>query len=196
MVRDAPEPIQNSVAELSGILQQSVRELRTMSGQLHPPLLDAMGLAPALRSHVNDFTARHPIDVALELPDALERLDADVELALFRVTQEALTNVSRHSGSPRACIRVRIHETGDTRELALMVEDFGRGFVSSSRVALAGGQLESLRLVGTGLRGMYERLRQIGGRLHIDSSFGRTIVAATVPLHPMPAPRSEAAAGC
>jgi signal transduction histidine kinase len=194
MVRDAPQPIQILAAELSGILQQSVRELRTMSGSLHPPLLDEMGLAPALRSYANGFAARNAIAVDVELPDTMERLGTDIELALFRVIQEALTNVSRHSGSLHARIHARVHETDDARELALVVEDFGRGFVTQRRITLAGGQLESLKLPGTGLRGMHERLRQIGGRLHIDSSIGRTVVAAMVPLSPGPkAPGGRAA---
>jgi signal transduction histidine kinase len=186
MVRDAPQPMQVLAAELSGVLQQSVRELRAMSGSLHPPLLDEMGLAPALRSYANGFAARNAIAVDVELPDPMERLGTDIELVLFRVIQEALTNVLRHSGSLHARIRARVHETGDGRELALMVEDFGRGFAKQRRIALAGGQLESLKLAGTGLRGMHERLRQIGGRLHIDSGIGRTVVAVMVPLSPAP----------
>jgi signal transduction histidine kinase len=186
MVRDAPQPIQTLAAELSGILQQSVRELRTLSGLLHPPLLDEMGLAPALRSYVHGFAARNAIAVDIELPEAMERLDSGIELALFRVIQEALTNVLRHSGSRRARIRVCVQDSGDARELALLVEDFGRGFATQRHIALAGGQLESLRLTGTGLRGMHERLRQIGGRLHIDSSIGRTVIAAMVPLNAAP----------
>ena len=165
---NAPEPMRGPVGELAGILQQSIRELRTMSGQLHPPLLDDMGLAPALRSYVNDFVEHSGIAVDLALPDEMGRCSDDVELVLFRVVQEALSNVSRHSGSTRARVQARIQGNGDARELTLTVEDFGRGFQGSDRITLAGGQIASSSLTGFGLRRMCERLRHMGGELQIE----------------------------
>jgi signal transduction histidine kinase len=181
---NAPEAMRQSVGELAGILQQSVRELRTMSGQLHPLLLDEMGLAPALRSYVNGFVEHSGIAVDLVLPAEMERWSAGIELALFRVVQEALTNVSRHSGSTRARIHMRMQGNEDARELTLTVEDFGRGFQGDSRITFAGGQIASSCSAGLGLRRVCERLRHVGGDLRIDSSLGRTAIAATVPLRP------------
>jgi len=113
----------------------------------------------------------------------IERLPGEVELTLFRVIQEALTNIHRHSGSPRARIHLAIREAGPARELALTVEDFGKGIESGIRVPpVSGSAVGSLEAPGLGLQGMRERLRQIGGRLKIDSVSGRTVVTATVPL--------------
>ena len=179
---DAPEPIRRPIRDLSDILQQSVRELRTISHVLHPPLLDELGLALALRSYVNGFSQHSGIAVDLSLP-TIERLPGEVELTLFRVIQEALTNIHRHSGSPRARIHLAIREAGPARELALTVEDFGKGIESGIRVPpVSGSAVGSLEAPGLGLQGMRERLRQIGGRLKIDSVSGRTVVTATVPL--------------
>lgn len=179
---DAPEPMRRPIRDLSDILQQSVRELRTLSQGLHPPLLDELGLALALRSHVNDFSQYSGIAVDLSLP-TIERLPGDVELALFRVIEEALTNVYRDSDSTSARIRLAIREEGSARELALTVEGFGTGVRSGIRVSLLSGRaVGSLEASGLGVQGMRERLRQIGGRLKIDSASGRTVMTATVPL--------------
>ena len=179
---DAPETMRRPIRDLSDILQQSVRELRTLSQGLHPPLLDELGLALALRSHVNDFSQYSGIAVDLSLP-TIERLPGDVELALFRVIEEALTNVYRDSDSTSARIRLAIREEGSARELALTVEGFGTGVRSGIRVSLLSGRaVGSLEASGLGVQGMRERLRQIGGRLKIDSASGRTVMTATVPL--------------
>ena len=180
--KDVPEPMRRPIRDLSDILQQSVRELRTLSQGLHPPLLDELGLALALRSHVNDFSQYSGIAVDLSLP-TIERLPGDVELALFRVIEEALTNVYRDSDSTSARIRLAIREEGSARELALTVEGFGTGVRSGIRVSLLSGRaVGSLEASGLGVQGMRERLRQIGGRLKIDSASGRTVMTATVPL--------------
>ncbi len=179
---DAPETMRRPIRDLSDILQQSVRELRTLSQGLHPPLLDELGLALALRSYVNDFSQYSGMAVDLSLP-AIERLPGDVELALFRVIEEALTNVYRDSDSTSARIHLAIREEGSARELALTVEGFGTGVRSGIRVSLLSGHaVGSLEASGLGVQGMRERLRQIGGRLKIDSASGRTVMTATVPL--------------
>ena len=179
---DAPETMRRPIRDLSDILQQSVRELRTLSQGLHPPLLDELGLALALRSHVNDFSQYSGIAVDLSLP-TIERLPGDVELALFRVIEEALTNIYRDSDSTSARIHLAIREEGSARELALTVEGFGTGVRSGIRVSLLSGRaVGSLEASGLGVQGMRERLRQIGGRLKIDSASGRTVMTATVPL--------------
>ena len=135
---DAPEPMRRPIRDLSDILQQSVRELRTISHGLHPPLLDELGLALALRSYVNAFSQRSGIAVDLSLP-TIERLPGDVELALFRVIQEALTNIYCHSDSTSARIDLAMREAGPARELALTVEGSGTGVRSGIRVSLLSG---------------------------------------------------------
>jgi signal transduction histidine kinase len=179
---DAPEPMRRPIRDLSDILQQSVRELRTISHVLHPPLLDELGLALALRSYVNAFSQRSGIAVDLSLP-AIDRLPGEVELALFRVIQEALTNIYCASDSTGARIHLEIRVAGAARELALTVEGFGTGTRSGIRMSLLSDlAVGSLEGVGLGVQGMHERLRQIGGRLKFDKASGRTLVIATVPL--------------
>ena len=105
---------------------------------LHPPLLDELGLALALRSYVNTFSQRSGIAVDLSLP-TIDRLPGEVELALFRVIQEALTNIYRDSDSTSARIHLAMREAGPARELALTVEGFGTGVRSGIRVSLFRG---------------------------------------------------------
>jgi signal transduction histidine kinase len=179
---DAPEPMRRPIRDLSDILQQSVRELRTISHVLHPPLLDELGLALALRSYVNAFSQRSGIAVDLSLP-TIDRLPGAVELALFRVIQEALTNIYCDSDSTGARIHVELRAAGPARELALTVEGFGTGARSGIRMSLLSDlAVGSLEGVGLGVQGMHERLRQIGGRLKFDKASGRTLVTATMPL--------------
>ena len=116
---------------------------------------------------------------------AIDRLPSEVELALFRVIQEALTNIYCDSDSSGAHIHLEMREAGPTRELALTVEGFGTGARSGIRMSLLSGlAVGSLEGVGLGVQGMHERLRQIGGRLKFDKASGRTLVTATVPLAP------------
>lgn len=182
--KDVPEPMRRPIRDLSDILQQSVRELRTISHVLHPPLLDELGLALALRSYVGAFSQRSGIAVDLSLP-AIDRLPSEVELALFRVIQEALTNIYCDSDSSGAHIHLEMRESGPARELALTVEGFGTGTRSGIRMSLLSDlAVGSLEGIGLGVQGMHERLRQIGGRLKFDKASGRTLVTATVPLAP------------
>jgi signal transduction histidine kinase len=179
----APEAKKQPIKELGDIVQQSIRELQTTSYLLHPPLLDEAGLSLALRSYIKGFSQRSGIDVDFEMLPSMERLPADVELALFRVVQEALTNVHQHSESPNACINLRIEPAENARELVLTVEDFGKGIMSSVRLpASSETRIELNDVLGLGLKGVRERLRQLGGRFHIHSASSGTIVTARVPL--------------
>jgi PAS domain S-box-containing protein len=165
----AAKAIQESV----GLVQELSRELRTISHLLHPPLLDEVGLASGLRSYLEGFTERSKIRVDLELPEDLGRLQQDLETAIFRIVQECLTNIHRHSESPVARIRISRSES----QVSLEVEDRGKGIPSEKREALdSGGTL------GVGIRGMRERLRQLGGTLEINSSGGGTVVVARLPV--------------
>lgn len=168
------------INELNDILQGSIQELRTISYLLHPPLLDEAGLGLALRSYINGFSERSGIAVDLILEPAMQRLPGEIELALFRVIQEALTNVYHHSGSHTARIRLAIQGADDAREAVVTVEDFGQGMAGTTRLSILSA--DTLASAGLGLQGMRERLRQIGGRFDIKSALGGTTIIATVPL--------------
>src|SRR5262249_5640594 len=154
--------------QLEELLQQSIREVRTVSYLLHPPLLDEVGLGPALRCYVDGYVERSGLAVDLDVAPDVDRLPPDTELAVFRIVQEALTNVSRHSRSPTAKIRLGREAASNGQNVVLTIEDAGRGMSAISNVrALIGRKLASR---GVGLASMRERLHQLGGRLEIESA--------------------------
>jgi signal transduction histidine kinase len=169
-----------TIDQLDDTLRQSIDEVRTVSYLLHPPLLDEAGLELALRHFVDGFCQRSGLRIDLNVTPNLERLPCDIELALFRVMQEALTNVSRHSGSATARIGLRRGTAKGKRGVILTIEDAGKGIPGSSR--LPGTAHRRTRVNdGVGLASMRERLHQIGGWLAIESEIGRTVVTAVVP---------------
>jgi signal transduction histidine kinase len=177
----APPSCGPAIIELNEILQRSILEVRTFSYLLHPPFLDETGLSFALRSYLSGFTKRTGLKVDLDVPPDLGRLPGDVELVLFRVIQEALTNVWRHSGSASAEIRLLHHISHGTRRVILMIEDTGKGFPDSVLMpTLARGRTKDHVTSGLGISGMRERLRQIGGHLEIESVSGKTTIRVTV----------------
>src|SRR5262249_35858058 len=122
------------------------------------------------------------IAVDLQVAPSVERLPPDAELVLFRLVQEALTNVSRHSQSPTARIRLAREKASNGQNVVLTIEDAGRGMSPINNVrAFIGRKIGSAR-PGVGLASMRERLDQIGGRMEIDSTVGRTIVRAIIPM--------------
>lgn len=147
---------------------QCCEEIRTLSYVLHPPQLDKLGLFGAVRDFAEGFARRSGLRLELELPADTTRLPRDVEMALFRVLQESLGNVHRHSGSKTATIRL----WRDADEVRLEVQDTGCGLPATSRKTG----------LGLGLAGMQERMKQVGGRLEIDSRAGGTTVRALVPV--------------
>jgi PAS domain S-box-containing protein len=157
--------------ESEGLVQQLMRELRTLSHLLHPPLLDEVGLASAVQWFVEGFGERSHIQVALDLPEELERLPAEIETAIFRLIQEALTNIHRHSESPTATVRiVRGPET-----VRVEIADAGKGFAPE---LLSTNRLKA----GVGIQGMRERIRQLGGQFEVTSGNAGTLIAASLPL--------------
>jgi len=153
------------------MVNQVSREIRTISYLLHPPLLDIAGLASALRWYVDGFSERSQISVNLEIPDDFGRLSSEMEIAIFRIVQECLSNISRHSGGNSAAIRLRME--GD--HLLLEVQDNGKGIpLDKQREMTEQGRS------GVGLAGMRERLRQLGGALEIKSKDTGTLVSATL----------------
>lgn len=180
-----PESSQPIVAELNEILRESMIEIRTISYLLHPPLLDGIGLEMAVRTFLEGFSKRTGIEVELDIPQDTARMPSAVELVLFRIIQEALTNVWRHSGSTTARVELAQEPSGDGDRVTLNIEDFGKGIPHSVRMStLAGTKIKHYAPVGLGLVGMRERLHQIGGSLEIDSSKGKTVIRAIVRLSP------------
>jgi len=159
---------------LGSLLEQSVKEVRTMSYLLHPPLLDEVGLPSALEWYVSGFSERSQIKVALELPENLGRLRHDVELALFRIVQEALTNVHRHSESPTA--KVTLSKTPG--QVRLKVEDRGKGM----EMPLDHGDNEERPVLGVGISGMRERVRNLGGQMQLRSGSWGTELEILLPI--------------
>jgi signal transduction histidine kinase len=147
------------------------RQLRTMSYLLHPPLLDEVGLPSALRWYTEGFAERSAIKVDLQVSDGFDRLPQEMEIAIFRVVQECLTNIHRHSGSPTAS--VRLNRTNDAVDVE--ISDTGQG-IASDRVR--GDRIVS----GVGLMGIEERMRQFGGNVKVTSSENGTLVNAGIPL--------------
>ena len=152
------------------LASQCSNEIRTASYMLHPPLLDDLGLLSALRWLADGFHERSGIEVRLDLPNSMPRLSRDEELTLFRIAQEALTNVHRHAESPWASVRLREGK----ESIVLEIEDQGLG----NRAAGASGGSFAL---GVGLAGMRERVRQVGGSLTIEAGSSGTLVRATLP---------------
>jgi PAS domain S-box-containing protein len=177
MLRRAPgrEELWSQSEEL---MQRCISEIRTLSYLLHPPTMDEAGLASAARWYVEGFGQRSGLNVTLDAPSDLGRLPDSVELALFRVLQEALTNVHRHSGATAADILMLV----DDNQLILEVKDNGRGMqaemVSRFRATGAG--------MGVGLTSIRERVRELGGRLKLESNAGGTFLRVTIPIAPDP----------
>jgi PAS domain S-box-containing protein len=155
--KSEPE-IDKVVRESLELLQQLSTEVRTISHLLHPPLLDEVGLSSALRLYVQGFSERSKISVDLDIPADFGRLSRELETAIFRIVQESLTNIHRHSGSNTARIRIRL----EGNDVCVEVEDEGKGIAAEKRLEI-GPAAE----VGVGLRGMYERIRQLDGTLEI-----------------------------
>jgi len=153
-----------------GLAQSILRDLRTMSYVLHPPLLEEAGLESALRWFVEGFSVRSHIPVTLELQPELGRLPRELEIAVFRIVQECLTNIHRHSASPNASIRI----FRDAKDVTVEVRDQGKGMsVDNARS-------------GVGIAGMQERVAQLGGRLEIKSGSTGTVVTAVIPVSDVP----------
>jgi signal transduction histidine kinase len=162
-----------AVSENIAMVEQIGREIRTISHLLHPPLLDVAGLASALRWYVDGFSERSHIKVAVDIPEEFGRLSAEMEIAIFRMVQECLTNIHRHSGGTTAAIRVREED----HEIFVEVQDYGNGIPLEKQL-----ELSSSGRTGVGFRGMRERLRQLGGTLEIRSDGSGTVVIAVLPF--------------
>jgi PAS domain S-box-containing protein len=162
------------IAECVHLAEESIKEVRTISYLMYPPMLEEMGLQSAIRWYLDGFSARSGISATFEVDDDFDRLQRDVELALFRVLQESLTNVHRHSGSHTAHIRLLMKDGAVTLE----VTDTGKG-IPPGLLEQSGPDWTGT--LGVGLRGMNERMRQLGGWLEVVSTEEGTTVSAMVP---------------
>jgi len=159
------------VAECVQLAETGIKEVRTISYLLYPPMLEEMGLKAAIPWYLDGFSARSGIVTTFEVGDDFDRLHPDSELALFRVLQESLTNIHRHSGSPSANIRLGTRE----KMVFLEIKDQGKGLPPGLL-----GQ-DGTSAPGVGLRGMNERLQQLGGRLELASTGEGTTLTAVIP---------------
>ena len=167
------ERAQKALDECEVLADRCSREIRSLSYLLHPPMLKDIGLSAALQWCAEGFARRSGIAVEVDLPVDLNRLPMEVENALFRIVQECLTNVQRHSGSPTAQIRL----VRKPRWVALEVRDQGRGMPAGIL-----NRRDAVESLGVGLLGMRERVRQLGGQLRIESSGRGAMVQVEINL--------------
>jgi two-component system NarL family sensor kinase len=159
------------LSESLALVQAMSAQIRTVSYLLHPPLLDEIGLASALRGFVEGFSQRSGIETSLRIDENFDKLPSEVEISIYRIVQECLTNIHRHSGSPTARIRVEQYAA----EIEIEVRDDGRGMVPEKITNAS----------GVGLLGMRERAKELGGTLEIKSNGKGTTVMARLPLPKM-----------
>jgi len=185
-----PSAAPNQAELLSAALEsveRSIAETRTLLCLLHPPLLDEVGFASAARWYADEFAKRSGIEVKVDLPDGIDRLPELTEMALFRILQESLTNVHRHSGSSSVEIGLTVTEN----QVLLSVRDFGRGMPAGLRQ----GSDQNGNHVGVGLSGMRERVTDLGGSFDIQSNASGTAIIVALPLAAQASGESRASEG-
>lgn len=174
-VKESSPQLASLLPEALDLTDKAIGEVRTISYLLHPPMLDHAGLDGAVRWYCEGFAKRSGLKVEVDVPDFDERLPKELELALFRVLQESLTNVHRHAAA--RSVKIDLHRRDE--HVTLTVKDDGKGLsreaMNRFRAGLAGG---------VGLAGMLERLSELDGTLEVESGSGGTTLRATVPMHP------------
>ena len=175
-LKNFPSAAQPLIDDLNALADEALQEVRTTSYLLHPPLLDEAGIAPAARWFVEGFARRSGIEVQCDIPDTMERPSRERELVLFRVLQESLTNVHRHSQASQAS--VHLTHIGDHIELE--VRDNGKG-IPEDRINPVNG---SVAQSGVGIAGMRERVLRVGGQLYLQSLHPGTAIRVALPLSP------------
>lgn len=163
------------VKQCEVVSDRSLREIRTLSYLLHPPLLDEAGLEDAIRHFADGYEDRTGITVKIDVSPNFGRYSREIELGLFRVVQESLTNIQRHSGSATA----QINLMRDGSSICLAVKDKGKGTAGSHRKRNGNGQAPT----GVGIPSMEERVKHVGGRMQVQSSEDGTTVWVSVPIH-------------
>jgi signal transduction histidine kinase len=158
----------NLIAESASLVDNLLGEVRQLSHLLHPPTLDEMGLPSAIQWYAERFAKRSNINITLEIPGDFGRLSLEKEIALFRVVQESLANVHQHSGSATATVRI----SQSSGHVCVQVSDLGKGMPTEP----------SSTSSGVGIKGMCERLRQLGGVLNVHSNGSGTLITADLPV--------------
>src|SRR5579862_3436462 len=167
---DAPSLLRETVA----LTDCAIQEVRTISHLLHPPLLEELGFLPAARWYVDEYGKRSQVKVSLIIDEPIQRLAREVEIALFRVLQESLTNVYRHAAAQSVDIRILCNDG----HVTLTVSDDGRGIPDEVLNRFRGGAAS-----GIGLAGMRERLAEFGGEFKVEASSAGSVVQAVIPTH-------------
>ncbi|MGH9715938.1 MAG: PAS domain-containing sensor histidine kinase [Candidatus Acidiferrales bacterium] len=162
------------VAETRGIVTDCARQTRSLSYLLHPPILDELGLASAIEEYADGFSQRTGIRVEVVLQPNMGRLPQEIETALFRIVQESLGNIQKHSGSDSGSIQL----SRDDTQVTLEIRDSGKGIPNGE----VQNHTSGMRRLGVGILGMRERMRQLGGSLQIFSQGSGTSVRAILPL--------------
>jgi len=183
--RQEPALLESQISEANSLIDHATQQIRSLSHLLHPPLLDEVGLVSALRWYLDGLSQRSGLETVLEMePTNFPRLALELETAMFRIIQEALTNVFRHAGARR----VEITLTRRENEVVVKVQDDGKGVVEGI-VEMRPGS------TGVGIGGMSERAREFGGRLTVTNAYPGTIVEVIIPLSisaPSSGPRLDA----
>jgi two-component system, NarL family, sensor kinase len=170
---ETTESVKKYLSEISDLADQALQEIRTTSYLLHPPLLDVAGFSSAAQWYVEGFAKRSGLKIKMHFAREYERMPDHIEIALFRVLQESLTNVHRHSGANEVNVRFR----RDSQGAVLEVRDFGRGLPKDVNPYGAPG-----RSSGVGLTGIRELLNDMKGELELERAVPGTILRATIPL--------------
>lgn len=178
-VTRSPVPLdkraRHALSEARKVLREMSREIRTLSYLLHPPVLDELGLASALKEYAHGFSERSGIALKIDIQPDFPRMAQEAETAFFRIVQESLANIQKHSGSSTGGIRLW---NGQGR-VQLEVRDQGRGMPAKTG---AGSSAPKASRLGVGILGMRERMAQLGGTLEVQSDASGTAVHATIPL--------------
>jgi len=169
-----PPSLNHRLGESIRLANQVIKETRTLSYLLHPPLLDEAGLREALHWFVGGFIERSGIQTELEISPNFARLPRELEIAIFRIIQESLTNIHRHSGSAKASIRLAL----DGNQIFLTISDQGKGMPSEATLE----EPKKNRKLGVGIAGMRERVLQLGGEFEVAAGNPGTIIKAVFPI--------------
>jgi PAS domain S-box-containing protein len=176
-----PLSLKENIGEAISVIDRATQQIRTLSHLLHPPLLDEVGLLSALRWYLEGLTQRSGIETALEVnPPDFPRVALEVETAMFRIIQEAVTNVFRHSGARHVWITL----TQQEGEVIVKVRDDGKGVIDGVAELRSGAP-------GVGIRGMSERAKELGGRLSVANALPGTLLEVTIPLLTSVSSRSQ-----
>lgn len=174
-LRDPSIPLNEQMrTRVSAILESSVNQIRSLSHVLHPPLLDEVGLCSAVTWYVNEMTKLSAIEASLNIhPPDFPRVDEELEIVTFRIVQEALANVVRHSGASQVSIAL----VAEPNSLTVGIRDNGRGIENNKKAVDHQG-------TGVGIVAMRQRAKELGGELRLQNTSPGTLVEVTLPLDP------------